>query len=68
MASITNLPGMTWLPNDSVYRGRAVPIGWVALSITDGYGTCTRIAGPRHAFAQGRIMPISRGSPPFYDS
>jgi hypothetical protein len=68
MASKTNLPGMTWLPNDSVYRGHAMSIGRMALIRIEGCGTRVRTAGPRHAFAQGRTLPISRGSPPFYDS
>jgi len=68
MANNTNLLGMTWLPNDSVYRGHAMSIGWTALKMIEGYGTRIRIAGPRHDFAQCRTLPISRGSPPFYDS
>lgn len=67
MASNSYKPGMTWLPDDSAH-GRAVPFGWEMLLIIEGFGTRIRNAGPRYAFAQSRIMPISRGSPPFYDS
>jgi hypothetical protein len=48
--------------------------GWtmpaVGLKIDTGIIMCgigSRIAGPRSVFAQGRSMPISRGSPSIYD-
>lgn len=67
MASNSYKPGMTWLLNDSAH-GYAVPISWEKLCIIEGFATRVRTAGPRHAFADGRTLPISRGSPPFYDS
>lgn len=67
MANNSYKPGMTWLPNDSAH-GHAAPFGWEKLLLIEGFGTRIRAAGPRFAFNQGRIMPISRGSPPFYDS
>lgn len=60
MASETKLLSITRLRNDSAYRGHAMPCDLVKFSIE----ATGKISGPLFAFAQGRIVPISRGSPP----
>jgi hypothetical protein len=60
MASRTNLLSITRLRNDSAYYGHAMPCGLVKpiIDVTE------KNSGPIFVFAQGRIVPISRGSPP----
>ncbi len=60
MASETKLLSITRLRNDSAYCGHAVPCDLVK-PIIEATGI---ISGPLFVFAQGRIVPISRGSPP----
>ncbi len=50
MATRINLLSISCLRNESGYNGHAMPFDRVKLCIT--------------VFAQGRSMPISRGSPP----
>jgi len=60
---------VTRLRYDSALRslpGQAVPTVGVKYSITE-CGIGSRIAGPRFAFAHGRSIPNSRGSPPIFD-
>lgn len=42
-------------------HGHAMPIGLEKLCISGGTGSCN---APIFVFAQGRSVPISRGSPP----
>jgi hypothetical protein len=62
MATQTKLLSITRLRNDSAYYGHAMPFDLVKLCITGG--TLNNFSGPIFVFAQGRSMPISRGSPP----
>ena len=65
MANQTRLLAMTRLRYDSALHGYILPGSTVKLCIECAF--LTNIAGPIVFFAQGRSMPISRGSPPFYD-
>ncbi len=71
-------PLVTRLRNDSALSGLhswtvpavRVKIDSAGIASNSCIATCgigLRNAGPRVAFAQGRSMPISRGSPPIYD-
>jgi hypothetical protein len=60
MASETKMLSIMRLRNDSAFYGHAMPFGLVKLSI-DVTGN---FSGPINVFAQGRSVPISRGSPP----
>ena len=60
MASETKLLSITRLRDDSALYGHAMPFGLVKLSI-DATGN---FSAPIFVFAQGRSVPISRGSPP----
>ena len=60
MASETKLLSITRLRIDSAYCGHAMPFDLVQ-PIIEAAG---KISGPLFVFAQGRIVPISRGSPP----
>lgn len=67
-------PLVTRLRNDSALHGRTMSAVGVkfdtGITIPGSIATCgigLRNAGPRSAFAHGRSMPISRGSPPIYD-
>jgi len=60
MASKTKLLSFMRLRNDSAFYGYAMPFGLVKLSI-DVTGN---FSAPIVVFAQGRSVPISRGSPP----
>ncbi len=62
MAEQTKLLGMSCLHNESAYYGHAMPFDLVKLCINGG--TSNNFSGPIFVFAQGRSMPISRGSPP----
>ncbi len=62
MATQTKLLSITRLRNDSALYGHAMPFDLVELCIMDG--TCNKFSGPVFVFARGRIVPISRGSPP----
>jgi hypothetical protein len=62
MATQTKLLSATRLRPDIVRYGHAVPIDLVKLCIMGG--TANNFSGPIFVFAQGRSMPISRGSPP----
>ncbi len=66
---ITHL--VTRLRYDSALRGlQSQVVPTVGVKYDTGISTCgigSRIAGPRFAFAHGRSMPVSRGSPPLYD-
>ncbi len=62
MASQTKWLSITRLRNDSALYGHAMPFDLVKLCITGG--TRNNFSGPIFVFAQGRSMPISRGSPP----
>jgi len=58
----------TRLRNNSTLHGWTMPA--VGMKIDTGITMCgigSRNAGPRSVFAQGRSMPISRGSPSLYD-
>jgi hypothetical protein len=61
---------VTRLRNDSALLGQhgyAMPA--VGAKSASGINLCeigVRITGPRFLFAQGRSLPISRGSPPVY--
>lgn len=50
-----------WPRNDLIAQGHAMPFSLVKLRINTGYG---KVSGPVNLFAQGRTVPISRGSPP----
>jgi len=75
MENQTNTMGgshlVTRLRYDSVLlglQGQAVPT--VGVRYGTGITMCgigSRIAGPRLAFAHGRSIPVSRGSPPIFD-
>ena len=67
MANQTRLFGMTRLRYDSALHGYILPGSMVKLCIECAFLNKINIAGPIVFFAQGRSMPISRGSPPFYD-
>ena len=60
MASETKMLSIMRLRNDSAFYGHAAPFGLVKLSI-DVTGN---FSAPIFVFAQGRSVPISRGSPP----
>ena len=65
MANQTRMPGLTRLRYDSALRGYVLPCSTVKLCIK--CAVHINLAGPIVFFAQGSSMPISRGSPPFYD-
>jgi hypothetical protein len=62
MATQTKWLSITRLRNESALNGHAMPFDLVRLCIVGG--TCNNCSGPIFVFAQGRSMPISRGSPP----
>jgi len=62
MATQTKWLSMNSLRNKFAYYGHATPFDLVKLCITGG--TRNNFSGPIFVFAQGRSMPISRGSPP----
>jgi hypothetical protein len=62
MAERTKWLSMSRLRNESAYYGHAMPFDLVKLCINGG--TSNNFSGPIFVFAQGRSMPISRGSPP----
>ena len=62
MATQTKLLSVTRLRPDIARYGYAMPINLVKLCIMGG--TANNFSGPIFVFAQGRSMPISRGSPP----
>jgi hypothetical protein len=62
MATRTKWLSITRLRNESALYGHAMPFDLVRLCIIGG--TRNNFSGPIFVFAQGRSMPISRGSPP----
>ena len=62
MATQTKLLSITRLRSNSACYGHAMPFDLVKLCIMGG--TSNNFSGPIFVFAQGRSMPISRGSPP----
>ena len=62
MATQTKLLSTTRLRPDIARYGHAMPFDLVKLCIMGG--TTNNCSGPIFVFAQGRSMPISRGSPP----
>jgi hypothetical protein len=62
MATRTTWLSISCLRNESAYYGHAMPFDLVKLCIMGG--TLNNVSGPIFVFAQGRSMPISRGSPP----
>lgn len=48
-------------------QGQTVPTVGVKYGTAIMCGIGSRTAGPRFAFAHGRSIPISRGSPPIFD-
>lgn len=62
MATQTKLLSTTRLRPDFARYGHAMPFDLVKLCIMGG--TTNNFSGPIFVFAQGRSMPISRGSPP----
>jgi hypothetical protein len=62
MATRTNLISISSLRNESTYYGHAMLFNRFKLCIMGG--TSHNFSGPIFVFAQGRSMPISRGSPP----
>jgi hypothetical protein len=62
MAIRFNLHCIYRLRNESGFNGCAMPFDYVKLCINGG--ASNNFSGPIFVFAQGRIMPISRGSPP----
>ena len=65
MAS-TRLLALTRLRYDSALYGHAMPFSGVGVSVERGVCIKLIIAGPDFA-TNGISVPISRGSPPFYD-
>ena len=64
MANSTRLLALTSPRYDSALHGHAMPFAGVAL--TRERGIFGKFSGPVFA-TNGRSVPISRGSPPFYD-
>ncbi len=62
MASRTNWLSISRLRYDSAFNGHAMPFDLVKVCIMGG--TLNNFSGPIFVFAQGRSVPISRGSPP----
>ena len=62
MATRFNLLSIRCLRYESGTNGHAMPFNWVKLRINGGVSN--NFSGPIFVFAQGRSMPISRGSPP----
>ena len=62
MAIQTKLLSATRLRPNVARYGHAMPFDLVKLCIMGG--TANNFSGPIFVFAQGRRMPISRGSPP----
>ena len=65
MAS-TRLLALTRLRYDSALYGHAMPFSGLGVSAERGVCVKLTIAGPDFA-TNGISVPISRGSPPFYD-
>lgn len=64
--AITRMLASTRLRYDSALHSLAMSFGGVKLSIKGVICDTLTIAGPDFV-AQGISVPISRGSPPFYD-
>ena len=62
MATRTNLFSISCLRNESTYYGYAMLFNRFKLCIMGG--ASQNFSGPIFVLAQGRSMPISRGSPP----
>jgi hypothetical protein len=62
MASQTKLLSISRLRYDSAFYDHAMPFDLVKVCIMGG--TLNNFSGPIFVFARGRIVPISRGSPP----
>ncbi len=62
MATQTKLLSMSYWRHKSACNGHAMPFDLVKLCFVGG--TTNNCSGPIFVFAQGRSMPISRGSPP----
>ena len=62
MVTQTKLLSATRLRPNVARYGHALPFDLVKLCIMGG--TANNFSGPIFVFAQGRSMPISRGSPP----
>jgi hypothetical protein len=62
MATRFNLLSIRCLRYESGTNGHAMPFDRVKLLINGG--AASNFSGPIFVFAQGRSMPISRGSPP----
>jgi hypothetical protein len=62
MATRFNLLSICRLRYESGTNGHAMPFDWVKLCINGG--ASNNFSGPIFVFAQGRSMPITRGSPP----
>jgi hypothetical protein len=62
MATQPKLLSVSYWRNESASYRHAMPFERVKLCITGG--TRNNFSGPIFVFAQGRSMPISRGSPP----
>jgi len=62
MASQIKLLSISRLRYDSALYGHAMPCDLVKVCIMGG--TLNNFSGPIFVFAEGRSVPISRGSPP----
>ena len=62
MATRFDLLSICRLRYESGTTGHAMPLDWVKLCINGVVSN--NFSGPIFVFAQGRSMPISRGSPP----
>ena len=62
MATQTKWLSINCLRYESAYNGHATPFDLAKLCNMGG--TSNNFSGPIFVFAQGRSMPISRGSPP----
>jgi len=62
MASQTRWHSISRLRYDSAFYGYAMPFDLV--KVCNMGGTLNNFSGPIFVFAQGRSVPISRGSPP----
>jgi hypothetical protein len=65
MANPICLFNMITMPTIPTCSGHAMPIGLRQRYLDRGI--LNRTSAPIFVFADGRIVPISRGSPPFYD-
>ena len=61
MSNRAQWPCATRLRDKIANYGHAMPIGLGKLCISGGTGSCNALI---FVFAQGRSLPISRGSPP----